>query len=117
MKDNNIPPVTDEELMKLAQRRVKQKQQFKLHLIVYILVNVLLVIIFFTTASYSPGKDFWPRWPIFGWGIGVIFHGVAVFSDSFDTANPGKVMKEYKKLKDAADFKSDDNGSKPHSAG
>ena len=48
---------------------------FFIHLAVYIVVNVLLIII---NISTSP-QYLWFKWPLIGWGIGVIFHGIGVF--------------------------------------
>lgn len=64
-----------EEERQWAIRRIRAKRGFWIHLTVYFAVNALLVIIWATTtAAY-----FWPIWPILGWGIGVVAHGVSVF--------------------------------------
>jgi len=93
--------MTDEELMNLAQKRAKAKQQFKMHLAVYFLVNVFLVVIFFFTTSFRNlfYAYFWPKWPIFGWGLGLALHGLSVYFNLFDASNADDVMKEYNKLK------------------
>jgi class 3 adenylate cyclase len=46
------------------------RQSFKIHLTLYLLVNVFLVGIW----AASGGGYFWPVWSILGWGIGVAFH-------------------------------------------
>ena len=94
----NPAAMTDEELMKLARKRVKAKQGFRIHLSAYILVSILLLVIFFCTST----SYFWPVWPLAGWGIGIVFHALAVFTNVFHADNQGKVMKEYEKLKQAA---------------
>ena len=47
---------------------------FFIHLAVFILVNALLI---FINLAYSPGR-LWVKWPLLGWGIGLLFHGLAV---------------------------------------
>lgn len=67
-----------EEERQWAIRRIRAKRGFWIHLSVYLAVNALLVVIWATTtAAY-----FWPVWPILGWGIGVVAHGVSVFVGS-----------------------------------
>jgi fatty acid desaturase len=59
----------------LAIKRLKQKNDFKMHLLVYMLVNAMLVVIWATTgAGY-----FWPIWVIGFWGIGVVLHGYTAY--------------------------------------
>jgi class 3 adenylate cyclase len=52
------------------------RQSFKIHLTLYLLVNVLLIGIW----AASGGGYFWPVWPILGWGIGVAAHGAPVIA-------------------------------------
>lgn len=65
----------DQEAYERAKSRVEAKMGFYIHLGVYIAVNTLLIVINFYT---SPGY-LWFKWPLLGWGIGVIFHAVGVF--------------------------------------
>jgi hypothetical protein len=63
-----------EEQRQQAIRRIRAKRGFRVHLAVYVAVNALLVLIWaLTSAAY-----FWPVWPMLGWGIGVVSHGVGV---------------------------------------
>jgi hypothetical protein len=55
---------------------------FSIHLAVFILVNALLI---FINLAYSPGR-LWVKWPLLGWGIGILFHGLAVFLFSGNSA-------------------------------
>ena len=65
----------DEDLRERAIKRLEKRSEFFNHLAVYVLVNALLVTIWWVT-----GHDFfWPIFPLFGWGIGVFFHAVDVF--------------------------------------
>ncbi len=58
-----------------AKKRVEAKMGFYMHLAVYIGVNILLIIINLITSP----QHLWFIWPIFGWGIGVFFHGMSIF--------------------------------------
>ena len=66
--------MTDEE-REWAINRIKEKRGFWTHLVVYIAVNTFLVAIWAVTAQ----GYFWPIWPILGWGIGLLAHGLSVF--------------------------------------
>lgn len=66
--------MTDEQRQR-AIRRIRAKQAFRIHLAVYVAVNALLVLIWAMTSA----TNFWPVWPILGWGIGVVAHGVSVY--------------------------------------
>lgn len=52
-----------------------------MHLATYVLVCALLVAI--DLVSGSAGDTFfglnWAFWPIMGWGIGIILHGLSLF--------------------------------------
>lgn len=50
-----------------ALKRLKDKQDFKSHVAIYLIVNALLVVIW----AVSGQGYFWPIWPILGWGIGL----------------------------------------------
>ncbi len=58
-----------------AKRRLEARRGFFVHLVVFIVVSAALVIINLATAS----DYFWAKWPLMGWGIGVIFHGLGAF--------------------------------------
>jgi hypothetical protein len=65
-----------EEQRRGAIRRIQAKRGFRVHFAVYLAVNALLVLIWaLTSATY-----FWPVWPMLGWGIGVVAHGVSVYA-------------------------------------
>lgn len=87
--------MSEEEIRKIATERVRAKKGFYSHLAVYILVNLMLVAIwFFTGAQY-----FWPMWVMLGWGIGLIINGVAVFSKRDSGWEMREIEKEVGKIK------------------
>ena len=77
--------MSEEEIYREAKKRVEEKKGFFIHLIVYIVVNIMLVFIW---AFPSGGGFPWFIYPLGGWGIGLIFHflGVFVFGGKSDKA-------------------------------
>ena len=65
----------NQEAYERARKRVEAKIGFYVHLSVYIAVNILLIIV---NISTSP-QYLWFKWPLIGWGIGVISHALGVF--------------------------------------
>ena len=58
-----------------ARQRAAAKLGFYIHLLVYIVVNGILI-----SVNFNTGRGFlWFHWPMIGWGIGLFFHGLAVF--------------------------------------
>jgi hypothetical protein len=58
-----------------AECRAKAKMGFINHLVVYLLVIGMLAIVNLLTDR----QHVWVYWPMFGWGIAVIMHGLGVF--------------------------------------
>ena len=65
-------PDTDrrEDIRALAIEQLRKKRGLQAHLIAYVSVNLLLVAIWYFTGH----GFFWPVFPMFGWGIGVVFN-------------------------------------------
>jgi uncharacterized membrane protein len=83
---------SDEELRAAAVKRLKDKRDLKAHLLAYVMVNLLFVAIWAaTTAGF-----FWPVFPLFGWGIGLVFHAWDVYSKP---ATPEQVAAEMDRLR------------------
>jgi hypothetical protein len=59
-----------------ARKRVEEIKGFYGNLISYIVVNCFLIGINLVTSP----KHLWFFWPLLGWGIGVLFHGLKVFN-------------------------------------
>ena len=64
-----------QEAYQRAKKRVEVKFRFYTHLTVYIAVSFLLIIINLSTSA----EYLWFKWPLIGWGIGVLFHALGVF--------------------------------------
>src|SRR3954466_13930893 len=52
------------------------RQGFRIHLTMYVLVNLLLIGIW----AASGGGYFWPIWPILGWGMGIAGHAAPIIA-------------------------------------
>jgi hypothetical protein len=75
-----------------AIKRIKEKNDFKIHLMVYLAVNAMLVFIWaFTSQGF-----FWPIFPIVGWGIGVVINGYIVYRGNIYTEE--RIQREMEKL-------------------
>jgi hypothetical protein len=73
----HIHDVQDEpELRDAAVRRLKKKQDFRAHVLVYVLVNATLWLVWALTSS--PGFP-WPVFPMAGWGIGLVMNAWDVY--------------------------------------
>ncbi len=58
-------------------QQVRKERAFYVHAGVFVAVMALLLVIdLFTT----PGR-FWVQWPLLGWGIGLLWHGLAAFGN------------------------------------
>jgi hypothetical protein len=67
---------TQETKFQQAKERVEEIKSFYIHLIVYVVINLMLFTINITT---SPGY-LWFIWPLAGWGIAVVLHAVRVYA-------------------------------------
>jgi len=81
--------VRDEKLWRIAKKRVA----FKVNLLVYIIMNLMLIALWYFTTGAS--SYFWPIWPILGWGLGVLFQ----YIDAYWNNNLFSEEKEFEKLK------------------
>ena len=73
---------TDEEALRArAVKRWKKQRDFRIHLLMYLLVNGSLIVIWAMTGA----GFFWPVFPIIGWGIGVAANAWDVFSRDLPT--------------------------------
>jgi hypothetical protein len=51
----------------------QQKVGFQIHALVFVLAMIALAAI-----DYYTGGKVWVQWPLLGWGIGLVAHGLAV---------------------------------------
>jgi hypothetical protein len=84
---------TEEERYYKAKKRVEEIKGFYGNLISYIVVNSFLLVLNLVTSP----QYLWFFWPLLGWGIGVLFHGLKVFNYSpfFNKEWEERKIKEY----------------------
>ena len=58
-----------------AKKRVEAIKGFYIHLIVYVVVNLIL----FSINMITSPDNLWFVWPLMGWGIGFALHALSVF--------------------------------------
>jgi hypothetical protein len=76
---------SNNDLRKLAKRRVRARTGFLSHMLAYVIVNTGLILIWrFSGASYP-----WFIWPLLGWGVGLVSHAVAL------AFGPGSLHEEH----------------------
>jgi uncharacterized membrane protein len=85
----------EDEIRKIAQERVKAKKGFYSHLTAYVLVNLMLVAIWYFTGAHY----FWPMWVMLFWGIGVIVNAITVFARHDTGWEKREIEKEVERIK------------------
>ncbi|MBM7691395.1 hypothetical protein JOC77_000800 [Peribacillus deserti] len=80
-----------------AKKRVQNLKAFYLHAAVYVLVNIMLL---FINLSSDAG-NWWFVYPLCGWGIGLIVHGLStVVFGNFGSEWEERKIKEYMNKQD-----------------
>ena len=93
LQDRPVYGGTDEsELRARAIKRIEARRGLGADLLAYVLVNTMLVVIWYVTGA----DFFWPIFPILGWGIGVVFHVWDVLSPGVDE---GQIQAEMDRLR------------------
>lgn len=60
-----------------ARKQAKEQRDFYSHLAVYVGFSLVFFII-----NVVSGSSWWFFWPMLGWGIGVVIHGITVFTEN-----------------------------------
>jgi hypothetical protein len=84
--------MTNDQLRDHAVKRIREKNSFRIHVVVYLLFNAMLVGLWWFTG----GGFFWPIFPILIWGFGVVINGYTVYSD--DTPTEEQIQREMESL-------------------
>jgi hypothetical protein len=69
----NKSPFSDEELKKIAKKKILMKFALKIHVLAYVGVNIALFAINYLTSGLSAP---WFVYPLAGWFMGIVAHGV-----------------------------------------
>ena len=70
--NTTTPSIPERGRDELLWKTAKKRASFKWSLLSYILVNSMLVAIWYFTSGEE--SYFWPMWPMLGWGIGIAMH-------------------------------------------
>ena len=91
IKDTTQMPgdMRNEMLWKMAKKRAGFKWSF----LMYVLVNTMLVCIWYFSSGFD--SYFWPVWPMLGWGLGIAIQ----YFEAYHGQNFFSVQNEYDKLK------------------
>lgn len=68
-------PRTPDEIEQLARKRAGAKLGWYVHAAAFVVVNLAL----FAMSRYAFGTRPWSVFPLLGWGLGLVLHGVSVF--------------------------------------
>ena len=74
-------PASDAELREQAIRQLKKRRDFKIHLLIYIMVNAFLTVVWFA----SNASFYWPIFCVVGWGIGIVANAWDAYSNDVPT--------------------------------
>jgi hypothetical protein len=74
--DRSGPLRTEDQLREQAVIELRKRHELAGHVIAFVMVNTFVVIIWYVSGA----GFFWPVFPIFGWGIGIVFHAWDVLS-------------------------------------
>lgn len=67
--------MTPEDIEQLARRRANAKLGWYMHALAFVLVNAVI----FAMSRHAFGTRPWSVYPLLGWGLGLVLHGVSVF--------------------------------------
>ena len=68
-------PLSSDDIDRLARKRAGAKLGWYMHAGLYVVVNLAI----FSVSTYGFGTRPWSVFPLLGWGLGVVLHGVSVF--------------------------------------
>jgi hypothetical protein len=71
----DMKQINNNEARLRAERRVDELCGFYSHILIYCLVNTGLFLINFVYAPHH----LWFFYPLFGWGIGLLYHGLNIY--------------------------------------
>jgi hypothetical protein len=94
-----LSAMTDEQRRELAIQRIKARRDFRVHLVIYLIVNAALVAFWYVTSKDTEGVlgFFWPIFSIVGWGIGLAVHAYTVYFPPSLTEDD--IQREMKRLR------------------
>ena|SRR6185436_2513780 len=89
--------MNDEEIAKLAKKRVEERLGFLVHATMYVLVNTGLIVAWRLTGSSYP----WFIWPLLGWGAGLAAHALGYWFGPTSLRGAKAIAREEQRLRAA----------------
>ncbi len=73
-----------EEMRQRAEKRVRKRVEFNMHLAIYVVVNLALWVMFglLSGLSQQPALMLIPLLSTVGWGLGVAIHGIVTYMET-----------------------------------
>jgi hypothetical protein len=93
-KENHMD---DQQMYQAASRGAGAKLGFYIHLVIYVLLNIILATV---NLVFSP-HVLWFPFPLLGWGIGLLAHGLAVFLTRPSTLKKKMIEREMNRMRDS----------------
>jgi uncharacterized membrane protein len=88
--------MSDEELRKAARKNLKSRNDFKVMLVIFVVIAlILLAIWFFSTGGTG---YFWPAWPLLGLTIAAVFAGLDAYGITRRTITESDVDAEIARM-------------------
>jgi hypothetical protein len=87
----------EQALYQVASRRAGAKLGFYTHFVIYVLANIILASV---NLMFSP-HFLWFPFPLFGWGIGLLAHGLANFAAGASTLKKKMIDCEMTHMRDS----------------
>ena len=92
--------MSEEQIYEEAKKRVEEKKGFRNHVIVYVVINTMLALIWWLTGAKITGAGVpWFVFPLGGWGIGLLFHGLGVHVFSRRQEDRRAIEREAEKIR------------------
>jgi len=92
MTDNHEPDAFELDPRARAVRRLRKRREFKQHLAAYIVINSLIITIWVVTGPYNGHWFPWFLFPLLGWGVGLVFHGLDAYGREITEADIEREM-------------------------
>jgi hypothetical protein len=86
-----------ENVEELAKKRVQARMGFFVHVCMYVVMNTGIFAIWALTGQGYP----WFMWPMLGWGIGILAHGVTLAIGPGSAAETRAIERELHRLHSA----------------
>ena len=98
--NDSTPTTAEDDLRKIAKKRLKAQADFKQFLGIWLGVSVLLVAIW-TFTSFTAGYPiyFWPAWPIGGMGVAAFFIGLDAYGPGQRGITESDIDREVERLR------------------